>query len=206
MNYDPNSNNLIKKNKTDENDIGKKKVNKVVNGNVKTKKKTKADEFADDFIAQSMTSVVSDIFTEVLLPSFKNMISDAVKSGIDRLLYGDSSYRKNSNNTPASKISYNKYYTEQSAYKPDVPVRIRETYDYNNIVFNSRGDAEAVLMSMDELISKYEVVRVADLYDLAGITGNYTDYKYGWTDIRSARIERIRDGYIIRMPKALPLD
>ena len=206
MNYDPNSNNLIKKNKVDEDDIGKKKVNKVVNGNVKTKKKTKADEFADDLIAQSMTSVVGDVFTEVLLPSFKNMISDAVKSGIDRLLFGDSSHRTNTNSNPASKISYSKYYTEQSNYRPEMPARRRETYDYNNIVFNSRGDAEAVLMSMDELISKYEVVRVADLYDLAGITGNYTDYKYGWTDIRSARIERIRDGYIIRMPKALPLD
>lgn len=204
MNYDPNSNNLIKNKKTDENDIGKKKVNKVVNG--KIKKKTKADKLADDLIAQNMTSVVSDIFTEVLLPSFKNMISDAVKAGIDRLLYGDSSYRTNSNSTPASKISYNKYYTEQSARKPDVPVRTRETYDYNNIVFNSRGDAEAVLMSMDELISQYDVVRVADLYDLAGITGEYTDYRYGWTDIRSARVERVRDGYIIRMPKALPLE
>lgn len=206
MNYDPNSNNLIKKNKSDNNDVGKKKVNKVVNGDVKTRKKTKADEFADDLIAQSMTSVVSDVFTEVLLPSFKNMISDAVKSGIDRLLFGDSSHRTNTNSNPASKISYSKYYTEQSNYRPEVPVRRREAYDYNNIIFNSRGDAEAVLMRMDELISKYEVVSVADLYDLAGITGDYTDYKYGWTDIRSARIERIRDGYIIRMPKALPLD
>ena len=206
MNYDPNSNNLIKKNKSDNNDVGTKKVNKVVNGDVKTRKKTKADEFADDLIAQSMTSVVSDVFTEVLLPSFKNMISDAVKSGIDRLLFGDSSHRTNTNSNPASKISYSKYYTEQSNYRPEVPVRRREAYDYNNIIFNSRGDAEAVLMRMDELISKYEVVSVADLYDLAGITGDYTDYKYGWTDIRSARIERIRDGYIIRMPKALPLD
>ena len=206
MNYDPNSNNLIKKNKSDNNDVGKKKVNTVVNGDVKTRKKTKADEFADDLIAQSMTSVVSDVFTEVLLPSFKNMISDAVKSGIDRLLFGDSSHRTNTNSNPASKISYSKYYTEQSNYRPEVPVRRREAYDYNNIIFNSRGDAEAVLMRMDELISKYEVVSVADLYDLAGITGDYTDYKYGWTDIRSARIERIRDGYIIRMPKALPLD
>ena len=206
MNYDPNSNNLIKKNKSDNNDVGKKKVNKVVNGDVKTRKKTKADEFADDLIAQSMTSVVSDVFTEVLLPSFKNLISDAVKSGIDRLLFGDSSHRTNTNSNPASKISYSKYYTEQSNYRPEVPVRRREAYDYNNIIFNSRGDAEAVLMRMDELISKYEVVSVADLYDLAGITGDYTDYKYGWTDIRSARIERIRDGYIIRMPKALPLD
>ena len=206
MNYDPNSNNLIKKNKSDNNDVGKKKVNKVVNGDVKTRKKTKADEFADDLIAQSMTSVVSDVFTEMLLPSFKNMISDAVKSGIDRLLFGDSSHRTNTNSNPASKISYSKYYTEQSNYRPEVPVRRREAYDYNNIIFNSRGDAEAVLMRMDELISKYEVVSVADLYDLAGITGDYTDYKYGWTDIRSARIERIRDGYIIRMPKALPLD
>lgn len=56
------------------------------------------------------------------------------------------------------------------------------------------------------MISVYGMVSVADLYDLIGVTGNYTDNKYGWTDIRSASVVRVRDGYIVKMPKAMPLD
>ena len=67
-------------------------------------------------------------------------------------------------------------------------------------------DQEDVLMRMDELMETYGLVRVADLYDLVGITGNYTDNKYGWTNIRNAEIVRVRDGYMIKMPRAVPID
>ena len=59
---------------------------------------------------------------------------------------------------------------------------------------------------MHELMHHYKVVSVADFYDLCGITGNYTDNKYGWEDIRSATISHTRDGYIIKLPRAVPLD
>ena len=52
----------------------------------------------------------------------------------------------------------------------------------------------------------YQVVSVADFYDLVGVSGNYTDNKYGWTDIRNASVIRVRDGYMIKLPKALPLN
>ena len=58
---------------------------------------------------------------------------------------------------------------------------------------------------MDELIKEYGQVAVADLYDLVGITGSYTDNKYGWTNLRNAEAIRDRDGYLLRLPKALPL-
>ena len=58
---------------------------------------------------------------------------------------------------------------------------------------------------MDEIMEEYEIVRVADLYDLVGVTGEHTDNKYGWTNIRNAEIERVRDGYRIKMPRALPI-
>ena len=41
---------------------------------------------------------------------------------------------------------------------------------------------------------------------LVGVSGNYTDNKYGWTDIRNASVIRVRDGYMIKLPKALPLN
>ena len=72
--------------------------------------------------------------------------------------------------------------------------------------FDTRGEAEEVLSRLDELIEMYGLVRVADLYDLVGITGDYTDNKYGWKNIRNARVERTRDGYAIKLPRALLID
>lgn len=209
MDYNPNSNKFLTKDKpTEEENLGKKKVDKVVSGSVKTKKKSSISKFADTFIEEDKDTVVGYLLSEVLIPSFKKMVSDTIKTGIDKMLYGDAEVSRS--NSPASKISYSKYYNDKSSYSRSsstAPVaNRRDTYEYNNIVLETRGDAEAVLMGMDDIIAKYEIVSVADLYDLVGIAGSYTDYKYGWTDIRSARIERVRDGYVIRMPKALPLD
>lgn len=209
MDYNPNSNKFLTKDKpTEEENLGKKKVDKVVSGSVKTKKKSSLSKFADTFIEEDKDTVVGYLLSEVLIPSFKKMVSDTIKTGIDKMLYGDAEVSRS--NSPASKISYSKYYNDKSSYSRSsstTPVsNRRDTYEYNNIVLETRGDAEAVLMGMDDIIAKYEIVSVADLYDLVGIAGSYTDYKYGWTDIRSARIERVRDGYVIRMPKALPLD
>ena len=83
--------------------------------------------------------------------------------------------------------------------------RTASGYSYDDIIVETRGEAEAVLSRMDEMMEEYEVVRVADLYDLVGITGDYTDNRYGWTNIRNAEIVRVRDGYTIKMPRALPI-
>ena len=73
-------------------------------------------------------------------------------------------------------------------------------------MIDNRGEAEIVLSRMDELIDTYGIVTIADLYDLAGVTGDYTTNNYGWTNIRNAEVVRVRDGYIIKMPKAMPID
>ena len=56
-------------------------------------------------------------------------------------------------------------------------------------------------------INTYGIASVADLYDLAGITcRSYTANKYGWTDIRSAKVVRIRDGYILELPRTVQIN
>ena len=60
---------------------------------------------------------------------------------------------------------------------------------------------------MEALIDQYGVASVGDLYDLANVsTTNYTVNKYGWTNIRSAQVIRSRDGYLLKMPKAMPIN
>lgn len=78
--------------------------------------------------------------------------------------------------------------------------------NYDNIVFKKREDAEKVLDQLFNLIDDYGQVTVSDLYYLVGMTPNFTDYKYGWTDLRKASIGRVRNGYSINLPIATRLD
>lgn len=182
-------------------DVPEKKVEKVISGTARTKKKSEFSKFANTFISEDIQSVKDYILMDVLVPAVKKAISDVVTNGIDMILYGESGSKRSS--STASKISYRSYYDRPN----DREYHRSSGFDYDDILLDSRGEAESVLDRMDELISTYHVVSVADFYELADITNeNYMNNKYGWKDIRSAKIVRTRDGYMIRMPRALPID
>lgn len=180
-----------------------KKVEKVVTGKVITKKKSGIRKFADEFISEDAKNVKSYVIGEVLIPAMKKAIFDIVTDSIDMVLYGES--RRGSRRSTADKVSYRSY----SDYSRPRETRSSSTasrYSYDEIILSTRGEAEDVLSRLDELMDAYGLVRVADLYDLVGITGDYTDNKYGWTSIRTAEIVRVREGYAIKMPRAVPID
>lgn len=177
-----------------------KKVERVVKGQVKSKKKNK---FADTFISEDAASVKEYIIFDVLIPAAKNAISDMVTTGIQMMLYGEV---RGGSKSKGSKVSYSKYYDDRRERDYDRRSRTRSGYDYDEIILESRAEAEEVLNSMDDLLERYGLVSVADLYDLVGITGNYTDNKYGWTNLRHASVQRLRDGYLLKLPRAIPLD
>lgn len=178
-----------------------KRVEKVVQGKVKTKKND-LRKFTDIFISEDVANVKDYILLDVLAPAIKKAFYDIVVNSLDMTLFGG----RNSKRSTADKISYRDY---NSVSRRDdrkySSTRTSSGYSYDDIILETRGEAEAVLSRMDELMETYEIVRVADLYDLVGITGEYTDNKYGWTNIHNAEIERVRDGYRIKMPRALPI-
>lgn len=179
-----------------------KKVEKVISGQARAKKKSEFSKFADVFVSEDAGNVKSYILMEVLVPAVKKAISDIVTNGIDMLLYGETGVHKR--NGASSKVSYRSYYDRSN--RSTSSSRTRNGYSYDDIILENRGEAEEVLSRMDEIVATYGTVSVADLYDLVGITGAYTDNKYGWTDIRSASVVRVRDGYMIKLPRALPLN
>ena len=182
------------------------KIEKVVTGVVKTKKKSKISQAMDNFISEDAKNVKSYVFGEVLIPAIKKAISDIVTDGIDIILYGEA--RGKNRRSTADRVSYRSYYDERGGRNRmnERQAIMAGSYSYDDIILSTRGEAEDVLSRMDELIETYGLVRVADLYDLVGITGNYTDNKYGWMNIRNAEIIRVRDGYMIKMPRAVPID
>lgn len=192
-NYEPNS----KKYKEEKE---KKKIEKAVSGNVKTKKKTEARKIANAFISEDVADVRSYILMDVLIPATKKALSDIITNGINMILYGKKGV-KNVETKNSSKISYRDYYEEKRS-----PARIVRTgFDFDDIILDNRGEAENVLALMDDLISDYGMASVADLYQLVGISCDYTYHNFGWDDITKAYVDPVRDGYLLRMPKVKKL-
>lgn len=182
----------------------KKRAEKVVRGKVKAKKNN-TRKLTDVFIAEDAVNVKNYVLFDVIVPSIKKALYDLVVGALDMTLFGGRG-NGGAKRSTADKVSY-KDYNGISSRRDDrfTSTKTATGYSYDDITLESRGEAEAVLSRMDEIIEEYNEVRVADLYDLVGITGEYTDNKYGWTNIRSARVVRTRDGYKIEMPRALPL-
>lgn len=182
-----------------------KKVTKVVNGPVKTKRND-VRKLADIFISEDISNVKSYIFMDVLVPAIKKAIYDIVTNGIDMFLYGGSG--KGRNNQPGAKVSYRNYYEQKNngGYRASDNVRQSNAFDYDDIVFNNRGEAEAALQQMKDIIARYGIVTVNDLYEMTPLSAPYTSQKYGWMDVSNVDIVRVRDGYILKLPRAVPID
>ena len=181
--------------------VEKKKIEPIAQA--KTKKKSEAKKLVGAFVQEDVTSVKEYIVNDVLIPAAKKAITDIITNGIEMLLYGETRSKSKSRDT---KVSYTKYYDRDRDYDRPARSRGRYGYDYDDIILDTRREAEEVLDRMDDLIDTYGMVSVADLYDLVGISGNYTDNKYGWTNLRNADVQRVRDGYLLKLPKALPFD
>lgn len=165
------------------------------------KKQSEFSKILNGFLGDSLIDIKSHAVNDVIIPTIKRLILDAVQS----VLYPGEP--RCSSKRPASKISYDSY--SNTNYERERNNR-RSTrnggFSYDQIVFDTYDEARRVLMNLDELMDRYGSVRVADLYDLAELDHDWTMNDYGWRDIRNASIAAVRDGYIIRMPQARPLD
>jgi hypothetical protein len=178
------------------------KRDKVVEGAVVQKKPSLGKRVFHDFVAEDSHSVVQYVVMEVLLPAAKSTISDVVSQGIERLLYGDSRPRRSER---SGYTNYSARAVRSSAplvdTRPPLSRQARTRHQFEELMFETLGDAEDVLDTMRELLDRYEVVTVSDLYDLCDITSDFTDNKWGWYNLRDAGVRRIRGGYSLSLPR-----
>lgn len=177
------------------------KLDKVVSGGTKTRKKSEVKKFAGIFVPEDTDSVKSYILTDVVVPGIKNAIADVVSI----ILFGEAG-RIGGRGNGKSKIAYQKYYDRDDRREYGRPRTAGGGFDYDDILFETRGDADLVLDRLEACINDYGIASVSDFYDLAGVTcRSYTANKYGWTDIRTAKVVRVREGYIIQLPRTVQI-
>lgn len=190
-----------------------KKIEKVVHGEVKTKKASASKKFADVILAEDVADAKSYIIWDVIVPIVKDGISVVFHSTIDAIFGSSRGSYYNNRNQGNNRTNYTRYsYKDdrrepQRRYSEDRDRDKYRTYGYDDIILDNRGEAELVLDNLNDIVDEYGLASVGDYYELVGISGNFQDNKYGWTNLRAATVERVMGGgYRIKLPKARPLD
>lgn len=126
----------------------------------------------------------------------RKALTDIVADKIETVLYGEECYPQKNN----SRVSYSYYHKNKN-------IRNKSGFVLEDILFETESDALSVLSSMKEIIVNYGCVSIADYYDLAGLPSNvYTNTKYGWLDLKDAKVIDSMDRYKISLPKVLVLN
>lgn len=184
-----------------------KKVERVTTAEPIRRKKGIGHKFKSVFLGGDPKATGHFIIQGVLIPAAKDMLIDAVREGIEKLVRGDS-YRRRPSGGTSGYVNYNRMGPPGSTRdEPRVLSRsARARHDFDEIVLQSRAEAEEVIERMYDIVGKYDTATVSDLYDLVGIRGTHVDHKWGWTDMRGAGVVRVRDGYLLQLPDIVPME
>lgn len=185
------------------------KIEQITSAEQPRRKRGLGSRFKETFIGGSARGAAEYMTTEVVVPAIRDMIFEALQSGLDRLIYGDTRPRRGVTTSSYSNLGHVNYQS-MSTNKPtsrNLSSQARARHDFGEIVIPNREEANEVLDRMYDLLSRYGQVPVADLYALTGIQSSHADHKWGWNSLRGSRIAPLRTGgYLLDLPNPEPLD
>ena len=187
-----------------------KKIEPIVKkGDVVKKKRTVMDKFKESFLGES-ENLGDYIMYDVLIPAFRDTVSDLGFGLIERLVGGGRSRPGRGSfvrDRGRSYVSYNNTRDRDRGRddRRDLDRETRSRHNFDNIVFTHKWQAEDVLAHLVEMVAEYDEATVRSFYELSNIEAEYTDDRYGWTNLRDAYVTRTRNGFIIVFPPTRPL-
>jgi hypothetical protein len=191
--------------------VERKKLESVVEGEVIQRKRSLWRKFTETFTGDDAKSVGQYVFFDVMVPAFKEMVVDMGREGLERMFFGDSRHHGRSSSerkpyTPYGNVSYRGRDERDREPERSFSRRDRASHNFKEIVLPTRGEAEEVIERLGDAIEQYGTATVEDLYDLVGISGSFTDVKYGWTTARGMSADRVRNGFYLNLPSPQLID
>lgn len=182
-----------------------KQIQKVTKGEVVVKKPSAVKKLVNTFIVEDMGNIKEYLIFDVVIPAIK----DTFMSSLNMLFYGSPNYRgRGGNRNGNERVSYwsygNSSYVERGDRRNSS--NRHNAADVRDLLFETRIDAEEVIGALYDTIERYGKASVADLYDAAGVTGEYTDHKWGWYKGAEFHVRPVSGGYVIDMPRFRALD
>lgn len=153
----------------------------------------------EDIIVPKTKESVNNMASDILY-----MIADTLVQIVGRIIFGQDAVIPTRGSGGREKYSN----VSKTKAQPQVQTTIN-TGPSDNLLYvcvDSYQKADEIKRELTEAITKYGVVRVADLYEKSGkIRPAFTDYNYGWTNVNDVHFVRDRNGYWFNMPKPVQI-
>lgn len=197
--------------KSKKEEVEVRRVPAVVQGTASVRKKSVGSKFRESFAGDDAQSVGQFLLFDVIIPSVKDLVFKMINEGSRRALFGANGKPSSSNGLISTVTNYGNMFSGGGSTilsgggSSSTVTKPRATYDYQEIMVSSRSDGERVLDTLGGLIDEYGNATVADLYACCNMTPDHTAVKWGWRSLEGAETKPVGDGYLLRMPKAVPL-
>ena len=199
----------------------KTKAKNIIKTKAVKRKKSFGKQFTDLFVGADGGNMSTYVIQDIVIPTAKGIIrdvteaiTDAIKNGIEMQLFGEHSNRRDSRRSgyyseSKPRVNYTNYsessYSRPNRQKPTYGRPAAKNKQFDEVVVESHREASDVIQELMSRLHEYNEVSVEDLHDLVGITSEFVDGYYGWYNLNTARVKRVRDGYMIDLPKPVHL-
>lgn len=175
------------------------------------RKRTLGERFKDVFLNVDAKGTAGFVFRGVLVPAARDMVFDAGKEALFRVLYPDAAATGKTatggpRGGPGPKTNYQGMSSGRGGgsapHGARSPVREQTLPQYT---YPSKAEPERILDTLRELIDRREYATVADLRELSGHDSNYVDVSWGWLNLAGSQIVQMRDGWVLDLPQPVRL-
>lgn len=185
------------------------KVEKIISGGATLRKKPMGRRIHEKFFGTAGNpGIWGNIVNQVMVPALKDLASDMVVQTVERALFGESrsDRRRSVGGGRDTYVAYNRIrpatiHDRRDDRRPDRDDRRDTSIDFQEVVLDSRVDAERARERLYEYVDRFGTATIADLYDLLGLRASYIDKQWGWTTMSGTSIVRLNDGrYLLDLP------
>lgn len=184
-------------------------MEKVIEGKIVQRKDPFWRRVSKSMIAEDASTVGDFLLEDVVIPSLKDLLRNIIFGSVERTLYGRASVPGSRSFVGSGVTNLRTAYHNVPAQSPPRPAltqSARANHAFTEYTFERREDALSVLSSLIQGIEEYGSVSVKDLYDLLGITDDFTSRGWGWTNLEHAEARQARGGgWFLDLPPTKPL-
>lgn len=167
------------------------------------------------FVQEDLSDIAGVIVHDYIIPGIKEWLLASVEIAL-----GGETPSRRSSGKHSSYNSYDKYYRSDRRDRRDDRDRRRDRredddapIDLSDIVYDDRDMVEDIVFDLRHDIKKYDFLSVANFWDILKENGykvkhswrSYTDNDYGWYDMGALKVDRVRGGFIMHVPKTVSI-
>lgn len=186
----------------------------VKKGTVIQKKPNILKRTARSMVADDVQNVGDFVVTDILVPALRNLIYDVIVGGAGRTIFGSAQARRPGMSPGLFGTAQNLKTAYHAASNPQAAAasqpagmtkQAQARFDFSEISLTDHSEALYIIELLKGRVAEYGTASVADLYDLLGHTGAFTDQNWGWSDLSNARVHQNRAGFVLDLPHPVPL-